>query len=114
MESRLVADGILNETNDFVDVIRNTETYKEYVIQKEKVKKIPGLKAQIDEYRARNFKLQNGFEGDNLMQELDRLQKENEEMLSNPLVTDFLDAELAFCRLMQDVNVYITEQMDFE
>lgn len=98
----------------FMDVIKNTSEYKEYNFQKEKVKRIPELKARIDEFRAKNYQLQNGAESDNLMEDVERLQRENEKFLENPLVADFLQAELEFCRMMQEVNVRIAEAIDFE
>ena len=32
----------------------------------------------------------------------------------NPLVDDFLRAELAFCRMMQEVYVLLADEVDFE
>ena len=32
----------------------------------------------------------------------------------DPLVEEFLDAELAFCRMMQEIDVKLAEAMDFE
>ena len=32
----------------------------------------------------------------------------------NPLVNDFLTAETAFCRMMQEINLKITEGLQFE
>ena len=41
-----------------LDAILNSDVYKEYVRNLEKVKQYPDLKKQIDEYRLRNFELQ--------------------------------------------------------
>ena len=40
--------------------------------------------------------------------------RENEAFRENPLVSDFLAAELAFCRMMQEIGLYVTDQMKFE
>ena len=40
--------------------------------------------------------------------------RENEAFHENPLVSDFLAAELAFCRMMQEIGLYVTDQMKFE
>ena len=42
----------------FISAIKASNEYQEYVREKERVKQYPDLKAQIDEYRKRNFLLQ--------------------------------------------------------
>ena len=49
-----------------------------------------------------------------LGEEVDAFEKEYEKFRENPIVDDFLRAELAFCRLMQEVNTYITGELDFQ
>lgn len=114
MGTDLMSKEVQDALNVFMNVIKNTNEYKEYNFQKEKVKRIPELKARIDEFRAKNYQLQNSQENDNLMEDVERLQRENEKFLENPLVADFLQAELEFCRMMQEVNVGIAEAIDFE
>ena len=36
------------------------------------------------------------------------------EFRENPVVDDFLRAELAFCRMMQEMYVLLTAEIDFE
>lgn len=108
-------DGIVREaTAYFVEEIRKSDIYKEYSLQKEKLKKQPELFAQVGEYRQKNFALQTSAQGDDLLERLDAFEKEYEEFRANPLVDDFLRAELAFCRMIQEVNVWITAELDFE
>ena len=45
---------------------------------------------------------------------IDQFTRENEAFRENPLVSDFLAAELAFCRMMQEIGLYVTDQMRFE
>ena len=42
------------------------------------------------------------------------LQQEYSDVLDNMVVSDFLAAELDFCRMVQNVNIKITEGLDFE
>ncbi len=103
----------MNEAADrFITAILETDTYKEYRVALEKVKNEPGLKVQIDEFRSRNYEIQMGDECD--LGKLDQLEKEFEEFREKPLVAEFLAAELAFCRMMQEVNLRITEAIHFE
>lgn len=114
METEIMNKDVLTAISALADAIKDTNEYKDYQFQKEKVKRIPELKAQLDEFRKKNYELQNLSQSDNLMEDVERFQRENESFLENPLVADFLQAELAFCRLMQNANVLITEAMDFE
>lgn len=108
-------DSIVKKATDyFVGEIRKSDIYKEYHLQKEKLKKQPDLFASVKEYRQKNFDLQANAQGDDLFEKLDAFEKEYEEFRANPLVDDFLRAELAFCRMIQEVNVWITAQLDFE
>lgn len=114
MEGRITDSIVRKATEHFVEEIRRSDTYKEYNFQKEKIKKQPELFKRVEEFRQRNFALQSSSQGDDLLDKLDAFEKEYEEFRANPLVDDFLRAELAFCRMMQKVNVQITAELDFE
>lgn len=45
---------------------------------------------------------------------MDAFEKEYEEFREDSMVDDFLRAELAFCRMMQEITLCITEMVDFE
>lgn len=95
-----------------VGAILDSAEYREYDKQRNHVKQYPELKAQIDEYRKKNFELQNGEE--NVFEKLSQLEREYAGLRENPVASDFLAAELAFCRLMQDINLRLTEALHFE
>lgn len=108
-------DVIVREaTERFIEEIRKSAIYREYNLQKEKLKKQPELFARVGEFRQKNFALQASAQGDELLEKMDAFEKEYEEFRANPLVDDFLGAEVAFCRMMQEVNVRITAELDFE
>lgn len=101
-------------TSNFAALIMQTEVYQEYDFQKKKLKRQPELFQRVNEYRRQNFKLQNGADGENLYEQMEQFEREYASFRENPLVDDFLKAELAFCRMMQDINVRLTEELDFE
>ena len=45
---------------------------------------------------------------------MEDLQREYESIRENPLVEDFLAAELAFCRMMQELNHKVADALNFE
>ncbi len=94
--------------------IKESELYIEYRKQLERVKQYPELKAQIDEFRARNYELQMLSTSEDVFDKVAQFEMQYEEFRENPLVSDFLEAELAFCRMVQDVNIRLTSAMQFE
>jgi len=98
----------------YVKAIKETEVYKKYSYQLEKIKKNPELFAQVNEFRRRNYEIQNTSQVDELFDKMELFEKEYEKFRENPIVDDFLRAELAFCRLMQEIGRIITSELDFE
>ena len=104
-------DSLQQVTKSLTDEILKSEVYQTYQTELEKVKQYPELKAQIDEFRRNNYLLQ--FRTDIDFDKLDHFEKEYENFRQQPLVADFLAAELALCRMMQDIFSDITEALDF-
>lgn len=98
--------------NNLIDTIKNSEVYLEYRKQLDLLKLNPELKRQVDEYRKRNYEMQKNDEMD--FGTLAQFQNEFKSFRENPLVDNFLAAELDFCRMMQKINFSITEAIDFE
>ena len=94
--------------------IKDSDIYREYRRQREKVDNTGDMREKIDEYRVRNFELQNSVQTEDLLDKLDAFEREYEKFREDPLVEEFLDAELAFCRMMQEIDVKLAEAMDFE
>lgn len=112
----IMADSIVTAaTENFVQEIMKTDIYKEYDFQKKKLKEQPELFEKVREFRQKNFAMQTADEqGDELLDKLDAFEREAEKLREDPLVDNFLSAELAFCRMMQEVNVRIMAGLDFE
>ena len=94
--------------------VKESEVYREYRRQSERVDNAGDMREKIDEYRVRNFELQNSVQTEDLLDKLDAFEREYEKFREDPLVEEFLDAELAFCRMMQEIDVKLAEAMDFE
>ena len=93
--------------------IKDSQIYRNYRIQVEKIEKQPGLLDQINEFRRKNFQLQSVEPSENMLDKIDAFNKEYESFRESPLVSDFLQAELDLCRLMQRIQVRLTEAIDF-
>lgn len=92
------------EAERFLGKLYESEICQQYFKQKENIKQYPELKVQIDEFRKRNYKLQNEADSSTLFDEIDRFEREYEEFRKNPIVSQYLEAELAFCRMYQEIS----------
>ncbi len=96
----------------YIQEILKSPEYKEYAQMRDEVKRYPDLKAQIDEFRTRNFEMQRSK--DAAFDKLDEFERQYGEFMDMPMVYEFLDAELAFCRMMQQNNNVIMKAIHFE
>jgi cell fate (sporulation/competence/biofilm development) regulator YlbF (YheA/YmcA/DUF963 family) len=110
----LMDKSIESYTQDFVEKIKTTDIYLNYLEQVKKIQKYPDLLNQINEYRNESFMLQNKYEGEELYDRTEELSQRYEKFLEIPVVDDFMSAELALVRTMQDINMYIVERLDFQ
>lgn len=104
---------IKKSAKEYAEKIKDTDIYRKYYYERERIKKQPDLYAKVNEYRARTYELTNYTEGD-LFERMDAYEKEYEKFRENPIVEGFLQAELEFCRMMQELNELIMEHLDFE
>ncbi len=101
-------------TDKYIEAVLASDTYVTYALQRDKLLKQPELYEQVKEFRIKNYMLQTRKEGDDLLNAIDDLQREYENLREIPLVDDFLEAELAFCRMMQQLNNKITAALEFD
>ena len=105
-------NNIDSATDEFISAILETDVYQSFAQELAKVKLQPGLKAQIDNFRRRNHEMQMSADMD--FNKLDRFEKEYEDFRSDPLVADFLEAEVDLCRMIQRINTRIVSGINFE
>lgn len=95
-----------------IGAIKGSEVYQRYISVLTLVKQQPELKAQIDEFRRKNYEMQSS--GEMAFERIEQFEQEYADFRENPLVSDFLSAELALCRMIQQINLHITEELHFE
>ena len=99
---------------DFIRKIKECQEYRDYRVQLERLKNEPGLYDKVNEFRQKNYMIQNTEEGESFMERMEELEKEFEDVRAIPLVDDFLAAELCFCRMMQEIDEMIWDEIDFQ
>lgn len=97
---------------NLIGAIKGSEAYGKYMLALAAVKQQPELKQQIDEFRRENYVMQNT--GDMAFERIEQFEQAYSDFRENPLVSDFLAAELALCREIQQINFNITEALNFE
>jgi cell fate (sporulation/competence/biofilm development) regulator YlbF (YheA/YmcA/DUF963 family) len=95
--------------------ILNSDTYRNYIKCKEKLKEHPELLRGFVEFKRRNNDIQNNENIDNPFDEINDLCKEFDELMHDTIVNDFIRAERKFCRMMKNIYDVIAEgfELDF-
>lgn len=99
---------------ELIQAIRESDEYTQYQAIRRKVHEYPQLEQQIHEFRKKNYEIQNSKEEIDLYDRIDRLKHEEAGFRQNPLVNEYLAAELAFCRVFQNINWSILRNIDFD
>ncbi len=96
-----------------LQTIKESSEYQRYQKARAKLSEQPELERSVHEFRKKNYLIQNSG-NINLFDEVDRLEQENTEMRREPIVEEYLTAELAFCRVVQNINWTLINELDFE
>lgn len=99
---------------ELVEALKASREYCEYQDIKRRVHNLPELESRIHEFRHKNYLLQNSQGDIDLYDETDRMEQEYREFRKNPLVKQYLEAENALCRVIQEVNWTLIEELDFD
>ncbi|MCR5311869.1 MAG: YlbF family regulator [Lachnospiraceae bacterium] len=96
-----------------VDIFKSTVEYNDYKNLLDKMKENGEIYERVKEFRRKNFLIQQSDSGD-YIDLMDALTNEYEDVISLELVNDFIEAEAAFCKLVQDFNANVTEELEFD
>ena len=103
-----------NELIQLIEAVKHSKTYINYDRARITLKSDPELMERVNRYREENFKLQNSVDDGTLHDRIDAFAKENMELSEEPRVRAFLNAELALCRMLQEISTGVVEGIDFE
>ncbi|MCM1309056.1 MAG: YlbF family regulator [Butyrivibrio sp.] len=94
--------------------IRQSGEYTLYRQKLEELREQPELYGQVNNLRRNNFQRQNSGGGRMTYDEYSAFAAESRRLRANPLVNEFLDAEVSLGRLLQDINRIIISEIDFD
>ena len=104
---------VFEKVDALIGAIKTSDIYRNYLAQNSKVESDPELKRRIDDFRRENFEIQQNYQGDELDKKMDDFEMRYASFRRNPLVEQFLAAELAFCRLIQEIENKVESELDF-
>ena len=78
------------------------------------VRKYTIIRKKSTDFIRKNYFLQNSREQLDLFTEEDRLEQEYADVYKDPLLGEYLAAEVAVCRIIQQVNKELIGCLDFE
>ncbi len=103
----------VNESLDrLIRSVKESPEYREYQRMRAKIHLEPEKEKAVNEFRERNYKLHE-YSGVDLFMEMDAMEKEYAPLRAQPNVNEFLAAELAVCRMVQNINYRLMEEIDF-
>lgn len=106
-------DAVNRNIHLLLNSIQKSDVYRTYKKQEAILEKNPELASRVQHFRSDNFRLQNEERG-NLLQDAEQLARESAELRRNPEVNAYLDAELALCRMMQQICKILTDGIEIK
>ncbi|MCR5023428.1 MAG: YlbF family regulator [Lachnospiraceae bacterium] len=108
MDARLYDDVL-----QFTECIKDTPEYREYQEKKLELENYPELLEKVEILKKKNFEVSSAFNEDrDSLSEVIRFADENEDIIMEPIVHDFIMAESAFCGMMREILDMTVEQID--
>lgn len=101
-------------TQNLVWALKESEEYQNFCEIRDKIKKDPELRSSLNAFRMHVFEVQNSPEPLDMYEEQERLCKEYAVFRKNPMVHDFLQAELRICRMIQDITSALAGAVDMD
>ncbi len=101
----------------FLKALKESEIYLTYLEKNEALEKEPEKKRMVNALRKRNYEFRNTEYIENYNAVLDEMAADMEEMRTDKVIDEFFAAELALCRLVQqlldELMSSINMDMDF-
>lgn len=98
--------------NRVIEEIKSESVYRQYTTSLEKLNANPEIKRQVDELRRLNYQAQVKNDDTDSYDTIDDI---DDKIISCiPEVNQFLEAEAALCRLLQDISVRVHEAIHLD
>lgn len=86
--------------SEYIDQLKSYDAYRNYLQQKEKLKQFPALRDAVLRVR----EITEIMQEDVSAEEEERLRAEFDTLNADPVVHDFMQAEIDYCRMFQEIR----------
>ena len=93
-----------------IEEMRESRAYQNYLWMEEELEKDPDLKSRVDDYRIRNYRLQQS-ENVDLYDAVDSLERDSYALRKSEKANTYLEVELEVCKMVQKVQDRISEEI---
>lgn len=100
-------------THALTQAIIESDEYREYKELEADIMKRPDLKRAVDDFRRENFRLQYSDDVEDVISSTEELNNRYIDVRQQPTVERFLSAEMALCRMVQEVCMTVVGAIDF-
>ncbi len=105
---------ILEKTKALTQLLKNTESYRRYILHLERLEANPEVCRKLNAFRRKNLELQMRPDAADYYEKTDALQREYKDILMEPAVMDFLTSEQTVCRILRLVYNELAEEMELD
>lgn len=103
-----------NLSQQVIATLRNMPEYRAYEATLKELKENPELYQRVNEMREKNFLLNQKDNQEEILELMDALTNEYEDVINIKLVSEFMEAEAGFCRIMQTFIDAVTVGLEFD
>ena len=93
-----------------IEEMRESRAYQNYLWMEEELEKDPDLKSRVDDYRIRNYRLQQS-ENVDLYDAVDSLERGSYALRKSEKASAYLEAVSEVCKMVQKVQDRISEEI---
>ncbi|MBP3339001.1 MAG: YlbF family regulator [Lachnospiraceae bacterium] len=108
-----MTDNLASKVKELKQMILDSEEYRNFDLYRRLLKEVPELFDQVNQFRHDNFMLQISGEIQN-KEKAEEIVEKNKDLFNNSLVTPFLNAELVLCKMLQDINEMLVDEIDMD
>lgn len=111
-----MVEEVLRDTMKLTETIKNTREYAEYLNYKSIIERDAELLRNVREFQRLSFEVQVGqhYGQYDVYEKLIHLKSNHEELLSDPMVKSFLDAELKLSKIMREMYNKISDEIEID
>ena len=107
-------DGFEILTENYIKELKKTAIYKQYREKLTNLKKDEEMWKKVSEYKQRRFEFEKNTSGDELFDKADGFERDNAFIFENKAAREYLEAEVALCKMVREIYYTITQSIEFE